>query len=52
VNYATGAGAYVILDPHNYARYNGQLIGPDVPVGVFTDFWARLAAGSAGRSGA
>ncbi len=34
----------VILDPHNYARYQGQLIGsPDVPPGAFSDLWRRLA---------
>lgn len=27
VNETTAKGAYVILDPHNYARYNGQVIG-------------------------
>ncbi len=27
VSYATGKGAYVLLDPHNYARYFGNLIG-------------------------
>ncbi|QQM31233.1 glycoside hydrolase family 5 protein [Martelella lutilitoris] len=35
----------VILDPHNYARYRGQVIGsPDVPVEAFADFWKRLSA--------
>lgn len=35
----------VILDPHNYARYGGQLIGsPNVPVTAFADFWKRLSA--------
>ena len=40
----TGKGAYVILDPHNYARYNGQLIGSTaVSNAAFADFWSRLA---------
>ncbi|TFK99435.1 endoglucanase [Pterulicium gracile] len=26
VNYITSKGAYAILDPHNYLRYNGQLM--------------------------
>jgi endoglucanase len=34
----------VILDPHNYARYHGKIIGSaDVPVAAFADFWKRLA---------
>jgi endoglucanase len=44
VNYATGRDAYVLLDPHNYARYYGNVIGTDaVPVGAFADFWSKLA---------
>jgi endoglucanase len=40
----TSKGAYVILDPHNYARYNDQLIGSTaVPNSAFADFWSRLA---------
>lgn len=35
----------VILDPHNYARYGGKMVGgPDVPTAAFADFWGRLAA--------
>lgn len=42
---ARSAGAYVILDPHNYARYNGNVIGSGaVPRAAFTDFWNRLAS--------
>jgi len=45
VHYATGQGASVILDPHNFARYYGKVIGgPDVPAAAFADFWGRLAA--------
>jgi len=44
VNYATGKGAHVLIDPHNYARYYGQLIGTAVPVGAFANFWAQLAS--------
>lgn len=45
VAYATGQGAYVILDPHNYARYNGALVGSgSLPNSAFADFWSRLAA--------
>ena len=44
VSYATGKGATVLLDPHNYARYNGQVIGQGVSVDAFGDFWSKLAA--------
>jgi endoglucanase len=45
VAYATGQGAHVILDPHNYARYNGSVVGSSaVPNAAFADFWSRLAA--------
>ena len=45
VAYATGLGAHVILDPHNYARYYGALVGSgSVPNSAFADFWSRLAA--------
>lgn len=37
-------GMKTILDPHNYARYKGQVVGTDaVPKEAFADFWARLA---------
>jgi len=37
-------GMIAILDPHNYARYNGDLVGSDeVPAAAFADFWRRLA---------
>ena len=36
-------GISVILDPLNYARYQGHLIGsPDVPPAAFSNFWQRL----------
>ena len=52
VTAATSSGAFVVLDPHNYARYwvGGQpggtetLIGSTaVPNSAFADFWTRLA---------
>jgi len=44
VNYALQKGAYVVLDPHNYARYNGYLIGStSVSQADFADLWSRLA---------
>ncbi len=36
-------GAYVVLDPHNYARYDGAVIGQGVSSAQFADFWRRLA---------
>ena len=44
VNYATSQGANVILDPHNYARYYGDIIGSgSVPNSSFNDFWTKVA---------
>jgi endoglucanase len=47
VTYATSKSAYVLVDPHNYARYNGNVVG-DTDAGgptaaQFGDFWSRLA---------
>ena len=51
VNYATGKGAAVVLDPHNYARYYGTIIGTgNVPASAFADFWSRLALRYKGNS--
>jgi len=45
VNGATKKGLTVIIDPHNYARYYGKVLGtPDVPADAFADFWGRLAS--------
>jgi endoglucanase len=44
VGHLTAKGAYVVLDPHNSARYNNVLVGTtQVPNAAFADFWARLA---------
>jgi endoglucanase len=44
VTYATGVGARVILNPHNFARYYGTPVGSSqVPSAVFADLWRRLA---------
>ncbi len=37
-------GAVVLLDPHNYARYNGTLINGGVSYDQFADFWSKLAS--------
>lgn len=46
-SYATGKGAHVLLDVHNYARYRGKVIGSDTDGAVtakqFGDLWSRLA---------
>ena len=45
VSDATDRDVSVILDPHNYARYEGQIIGDgQVSVASFADFWRRLAS--------
>jgi endoglucanase len=45
VSYATSKGATIILDPHNYARYRGEVIGtPNVPNERFAAFWGSLAS--------
>lgn len=41
---ATGKGAHVVLNPHNYARYRGGVIGQTVEIAAFADLWTRLAA--------
>lgn len=44
VVYATSKGANVLLNPQNFARYYGKVVGTsDVPNDVFADLWARLA---------
>lgn len=43
VDDALAKGAGVLLDPHNYARYNGGVVGGDVPNAAFADFWTRVA---------
>lgn len=50
VGYATSRGVSVLLDPHNYARYHGNLIGSTaVPNAAFADFWKRVAQQFAGN---
>lgn len=45
VELATNRGCVVILDPHNYARYYGVVIGSEeVSIDDFADFWRRLAS--------
>jgi endoglucanase len=44
VDYATQRGASVLIDPHNYARYYGSVIGQGPSSEDFAAFWDRLAA--------
>jgi endoglucanase len=42
---AAERGMMVVIDLHNYARYDGQLIGSSaVPIAAFQNFWTRLAS--------
>lgn len=51
VTQTTAKNMYVLLDPHNYARYQGNLIGSSqVPNSAFADFWSRLATQYKGNS--
>ena len=44
VTAATGRGLIVLLDPHDYARYYGKVVGsPEVPDTAFADFWGKTA---------
>ncbi len=44
VSYAASKKAYVLLDPHNYARYYDKVIGSEeLPVNIFGDFWMKVA---------
>lgn len=44
VTATTAKGVNVVLDPHNYARYNGGVVGTgSVPNAAFADLWSRLA---------
>lgn len=45
VQQVTAKGVTVMIDPHNYARYRGNLIGSyAVPNSAYADFWSRLAS--------
>ena len=44
VDGSTARGLTVLLDPHNYAAWNGKHVGsPEVPHAAFADFWRRLS---------
>lgn len=44
VSYAASKGVQVILDPHDYGGYGGNLVGSSaVPNSAFASFWGQLA---------
>jgi endoglucanase len=47
VNFITNAGAYAVLDPHNYGRYYGNII---TDTNAFTSFWTKVAEQFASNS--
>ncbi|KAJ5267582.1 hypothetical protein N7478_010390 [Penicillium angulare] len=47
VDYITGAGAYAVLDPHNYGRYYGSIIES---TSDFQTFWNNVATKFASNS--
>ncbi len=52
IGFAQAVGATVIVDPHNFARYEQDptddidplVVGVDLETSAFADFWGRLAA--------
>ncbi len=44
VSATTAKGAFVVLDLHNYARYQGKVVGSEeVPHAALADVWTRLS---------
>lgn len=56
IDAAAAEGATVIVDPHNFARYDPdstddvepELIGDAIPIAAFADFWGKVARQFAG----
>jgi endoglucanase len=49
---AAARNMFVLLDAHNYARYNGNIIGSSqVPAAAFGDFWKKMAAHFKNKAG-
>jgi endoglucanase len=44
VQYITSKGGTVVLDPHNFGRFRGQVVGSDAPSPAFAGFWSKLSA--------
>ncbi|KAB5522933.1 glycoside hydrolase family 5 protein [Coniochaeta sp. 2T2.1] len=47
INAITNAGAYAVLDPHNFGRFNGAII---TSTSDFQSFWNKLAGAFKGNS--
>src|SRR5258708_3049254 len=48
---AQARGVEVVLDAHDFGRYNGQVIGStQAPIAAFADFWTKLATAVKGFS--
>ena len=43
VEHITDSGGYVVLDLHNYSRYQGKLVGSDIARDTLADVWRRIA---------
>jgi endoglucanase len=44
VRETTAKGLFVLLDPHNYARHGGRVVGSEeLPEAALADLWSRLA---------
>lgn len=44
VSVAVAQEMFIILDPHNYARYHNEIIGSQaVSISAFSNFWSRIA---------
>lgn len=49
VSYVTSKGAHALVDPHNYARYNDQIVGASsVTTANLAQFWSLVAKEFAG----
>jgi aryl-phospho-beta-D-glucosidase BglC (GH1 family) len=52
IDAAAELGMQVVIDLHNYGRYDGQAIGTSaVPISAFADFWSQLATALHGHPG-
>lgn len=47
INYITNKGAYAVIDPHNYGRYNGAII---TDTNAFKTWWTNIANRYKGNS--
>ncbi|MEO7934730.1 MAG: glycoside hydrolase family 5 protein [Dokdonella sp.] len=51
VAHAASIGISVLIDPHNYARYRGHVVGTaELPNAALADLWSRMATHFLGNS--